>query len=96
MLEQLSTHLFWDTPAQSIDVERHARWLIQRVLQRGRLSDWQVLLNYYGRERISVEVLKIRTLDQRTLHFLSTGFDLPIAAFRCSTTRPSFLKPFNS
>ena len=36
----LSKTLFWDTDPTKIDYEKNARHIIERVLQRGDLSDW--------------------------------------------------------
>ena len=39
----LSDHLFWDVDRSSIEPERHAPWLVKRVLEYGRWNDWQVV-----------------------------------------------------
>lgn len=44
--------LFWETDPEGIDLERDARFVLARVLEKGRLQDVNWLLRTYGRERI--------------------------------------------
>ena len=78
-----SPSLFWDTNQANLDLEQNARFIIERVLSRGKLSDWRKLYQLYGAERIKKEVLNIRYLDKVTLNFCSTFFGLPKSDFRC-------------
>lgn len=80
---KLSKTLFWDINMQELDNEIHARLIIERVLTRGKLSDWFEILNYYGLERIKQEALQIRYLDNLTLNFCSIFFHIPKTEFRC-------------
>jgi uncharacterized protein DUF6922 len=82
-ISMFSTNLFWDTDETTLDPEKNARFIVERVLSRGRLSDWRVLYHLYGEERIKREVLKIRYLDKVTLSFCSSFFDVPKSKFRC-------------
>jgi hypothetical protein len=85
----LSPFLFWDTQQQNIDFDKHARQIIERVVTRGTIEDWLKIKAYYGLERIKEEVVKIRSLDRLTLHFLSTIFQIPKTQFKCYNTEPS-------
>lgn len=78
-----SPNLFWDTDETTLDLEKNARFIIERVLMRGRLSDWWTLYRLYGPERIKVEAMKIRYLDKVTLSFCSSFFNVPKSKFRC-------------
>lgn len=82
---QLSRVLFWDTDYDKIDWDGKARYVIERVVTRGNWSDWLAIHAYYGLERIRTEMLQSRDLDKKTLHFLSTLFDIPEEQFRCYT-----------
>ncbi len=89
---ELSPFLFWDTNSQNIDYEKHARQIIERVVTRGTVKDWLSIRAFYGMQRIKQEVVKIRSLDKLTLHFLSNIFQLPKTAFRCYNIDPSIQK----
>ena len=84
-INQLSKHLFWDTPQEKIDPVRNAKWLIQRVLEYGQWSDWKIIESYYGVERMGIEMTKVRTLEPRALSFIANLSAIPINKFRCYT-----------
>jgi hypothetical protein len=86
---QLSNHLFWDVDQAEIDEGKHCRFIIERVLTRGTLDDWNEIKKIYGKEKIKTEVLKIRHLDKVTLSFCSTYFNLPKETFRCYKLKQS-------
>jgi len=75
--------LFWDVQIDDLDLETHARFIIERVVSRGSLPDWHLLKKIYGKERIKHEVLRIRSLDRKTVSFLSAYYDVEKADFRC-------------
>lgn len=81
--------LFWDTDYNSIDFKKHARFVIERVLTRGNLDDWNELNKLYEIDKIKEEVVKIRYLDKITLNFCHTYFNIQKEKFRCYNTEPS-------
>jgi hypothetical protein len=88
-INELSPHLFWDVDRNDVNAQEHALFVIDRVMSRGSLEDFQLLKSFYGKDKIKEIVLKIRYLDDRVLHFCSAYFDLPITAFRCYTEKLS-------
>jgi hypothetical protein len=85
----LSPVLFWDTDAARLDEEKHARYIIARVVMYGTLEDWQEIKKRYGLEGIKTEMLKEKELDPRSLSFISKITDTPIQQFACYTHRRS-------
>ena len=75
--------LFWDVAFDSIDWQKHARFVITRVVDRGNLQDWNTLKAIYGPKKIKEEVVQIRCLDPKTLAFLSVYFGINKTSFRC-------------
>jgi hypothetical protein len=75
--------LFWDVKIESIDIEKHARFIIERVISRGNLQNWNLLKEIYGKEKIKNEAVQIKSLDRKTVSFLSAYFDLRAKDFRC-------------
>ncbi|MDP3795284.1 MAG: hypothetical protein Q8R13_05175 [bacterium] len=55
--------LFWDVDPKTIDPERHARYIIERILDLGNDDEVRWLFHYYPHSRIKA-VLK----DSRVLH----------------------------
>lgn len=82
---KLSKVLFWDTNYDTIDWDKQVRYVIERVVTYGNMSDWQAIRKKYGMDRIRDEMLQSRSLDPKTLSFLSCIFDIPQEQFRCYT-----------
>lgn len=67
--EQLSSDLFWDVSREEVDPEKHKRWLIERVVQRGRWEDWEIIKTHYSKQEICRLTDKLR-LDPKSARFL--------------------------
>jgi hypothetical protein len=80
-----SQYLFWDTPIEKIDIEKHKNYIIERVLSRGLLTDFYFLLQLYTSEEITSAVKKSKTLDKKTLNFCSHFFKIPINELHASS-----------
>ena len=93
---KLTQAIFWDTDYEQIDWDRRATYVIGKVLNYGRLEDWKAIKAYFGWERIKEEVVSIRDLDPKALHFASVVFELPLTKFACYTSKPSIQTPWNS
>lgn len=94
-LKSLPDNLFWDIDPETLDYEKNARFIIQRVIQRGSLKDWSVIKAYYGLEFIKSEILQMRHLDPLTLNFFSTYFGIDKKNFRCYIIQQSIPKHYN-
>jgi len=80
---QLRASLFWDVDVTSIDLQKHRAAVIERITSRGKLEEFQNILQFYGRETVKEVLLNARYLDKITLAFCSTIFHVPKTAFRC-------------
>lgn len=87
-MNDLSDHLFWDVDRSGIDPERHAAWLVRRVLEYGRWRDWQILVAHYGKPELAELAMGLRSLHPRAFAFCCAWFQLSPAAFRCSASMP--------
>jgi hypothetical protein len=83
----LSSIAFWDVNFSGLDPEKHAAFIITRVLMKGTFDDWLEIKQIYGTERIKDVALHTRYFDNHTLNFCSVYFNLPKEKFRCYTTR---------
>ena len=77
-----SPHLFWDVDSEKFDLEKHAVQMIQKVLEFGKIEDWELLKLYYGLEKIKNVSLNLRSLDAVTLSFVATIFKIDKKEFR--------------
>ena len=80
-----SQQLFWDTPIDAIDMEKHKNYVIERVIARGLLVDFYWLLKIYTRDEIATALKKSKTLDRKTIPFCSDYFDIPLKELHASS-----------
>jgi hypothetical protein len=86
---ELTKSIFWDVDMTHMDAEKHAGFIIIRVLQRGTMSDWNTIKERYGLVRVREVALQARFLDDLTLNFCSAYFHIPKEQFRCYTLKQS-------
>ena len=82
-LSKLSIHLFWDVDFSSLDENKHSRFIIERVVSKGNINDWQAIKEIYGLQKIKNEIIEIRYIDNKTFSFLSSYFNIDKSKFRC-------------
>lgn len=92
MALKLSNELFWDVDPKTIDLEQHARFVIERVMIRGKMEDFMELQKLYSRDRIVTELKRSRSLDPKTANFCSAYYGINQKDFKCYTTKESKLK----
>ncbi len=95
ILQQLSKHLFWDVSISDVDVEKHKKFIINKVLIYGTYNDWKTILKFYGKDTIISISKTIKDLDKKTLSFLSIISGVPKKEFICYTTTQSIPKHWN-
>lgn len=80
-----SRYLFWDVEPDVLDISRHRRYIIERVITRGTWTDFKNLLELYTKDEIRTELRKSRVLDSKTRHFCSWYFEIPSDELHAST-----------
>ena len=81
--------IFWDINFEKIDFDTKAKFVIERVFERGDVEDIRECRKYYGDEKVKDALLKAKFLPMHTLHLASAIIDKPIEEFRCYTLRQS-------
>jgi hypothetical protein len=94
-INSLSPHLFWDVDIRENSWEEHKIFIVQRVLEYGVLSDWTNLLSHVGIAELGKIATQIRSLDKKSLAFISTLSNIPITDFLCYTTQQSTPQHWN-
>ncbi|KQT17567.1 hypothetical protein ASG31_09200 [Chryseobacterium sp. Leaf404] len=95
-IKDFSPHLYGDVHLAAFDLEKHNVHMIQKVLEYGRMSDWNLLKSFYGLDKIKEVSLNLRSLDAVTLSFLSTIFNSDKTEFRCYIHRQLLQNYLNS
>ncbi|MEO0292622.1 MAG: hypothetical protein ABIN61_00170 [candidate division WOR-3 bacterium] len=73
--------LFWD--AEDIDVEKHAGYIISRVLDFGDEKDIKNLRKVYPEEKIIEVIKRRRNLMPQTGKFWALYFNIPLKEIEC-------------
>src|SRR6266496_3669611 len=81
--------IFWDVDFDAIDYDKSARFVIERVFERGDVEDIRQCRRYYGDEKVTEILLTAKYLPERRLHLAAAVIDKPIIEFRCYTLRQS-------
>ena len=79
-----SQNLFWDTLTSNIDIDKHKNYIIERVLSRGLLADFYILLKLYTTDEIITAIKKSKSLDKKKLNFCSIYFEIPLNELNAS------------
>ena len=91
-----SRRLFWDIDPAALDLDRHRKYVVARVLEYGTLDDWRLLLRRFALTEIIATAQTLRTLDPKALSFLSVLGNVPRDSFRCYALKQSMPTPWNS
>lgn len=95
-IDSLSSHLFWDVDRQSVDMDDHEKFIVQRVMEYGLLEDWVIIKKYYGKTELGRIASSLRSLDDRALSFVATYTGVAKEKFRCYTTKQSIPRHWSS
>lgn len=82
-LSPFSSNLFWDIDLTDLDLEKHASFIVNRVLDYGTMKDWLFIKSYYGQERLREIALNIKSMERESLSFIATVTNTPENQFRC-------------
>lgn len=84
-----NNYLFWDVNVLTLDMQKHAQFIIERVIQRGTIEDWKNLNHIYTKRKIKNACIKAHYLDKLTLNFCSVIFRTPKEKFKCYINQQS-------
>lgn len=68
-LYDLSPVLFWDVNIASIDIKKHKRWLLERILEYGQWNDWLLIKNHIAKKEME-DLYSQLHVDPKSLNFL--------------------------
>ena len=84
---KLSKQAFWDIDMSKLDYYEKADAIIRKVFDYGTWEDMQEAVSFYGKEKVIKALITAPYLKELTIVFASKLFHIPIANFKCSTTR---------
>ena len=80
-----SKYIFWDSSVGHIDLNKHKRYVIERVLTRGFLEDVYMLTKLFSQKEIQQALRKSKELDPKTINFCSQYFNFPKSEMHVSS-----------
>ncbi|MAC94426.1 MAG: hypothetical protein CMC96_02875 [Flavobacteriales bacterium] len=89
LFPEFTRGIFWDTNYNDLKIGKHDLYIIERVLDYGQQSDWELLQKLYTKEEIIKYATQSRNLKPKTVSFLSVIYNIPQNQFRCYTERQS-------
>lgn len=88
--------LLWDVDLSSFDLDRHAAFLVERVLTKGTWEEWKLVRAHYGDDRMRQIVVSISRLGPKERTFCQAVFGLTAQSFKCFTGKRSQPAPWIS
>lgn len=75
--------LFWDTDPSTLDLERHRKYVIERVLEFGNDAAYRWLLATFSQEDIVAVVKTSSRISRRTATMMANFYGLPKGEVHC-------------
>jgi hypothetical protein len=86
--------LFWDTDVSKIDLTKHKQAIVERVLERGSWDNIKELVRELGKHEVAASAKNARWFSDKTMHFVSGYFNIPLGEMRCYTLKQSSQVPY--
>jgi hypothetical protein len=93
IISQINARYFWDVDHSRLDEISSSRLIIERVFSLGEVDEMNLLVSFYGREKVLKVLCNLPYLDPKTLNFVSKLFHKSVKSFRCyqlKQSRPQF------
>ena len=79
----LSKQAFWDVDMDTIDYEKNAVHVVEKVIERGKAEDFNSLLKFYGFDRVRNLALQAFWLSDISINFCCALFKVKPTDFKC-------------
>jgi hypothetical protein len=81
----LSKQAFWDVDMDKIDYHRDAALVVEKVIERGKASDFDNIIKFYGFKRLGELALQANWLSDVSINFCCVLFKVKPTDFKCYT-----------
>jgi len=95
MMLPFRRELFWDIDFANLNLEKHKRLIIERVITLGNLEEFRQLLVIYKAEIIRQTIMELGYLDPKTMNFVISFFEIDKNQLRCYTKKQSTQQHWN-
>ena len=83
LLLQFSPHIFWNCDVSKLDIKKHKKIIIERVIEKGVESDEILMWKLYDYNTIKNIALNDVNLNEDRLMYLSVIFKIKENKFKC-------------
>jgi hypothetical protein len=67
----------------SIDYEKNARYVMEKVIDRGSFEDFKSMRKYYGDDKIRSEIVNAKWIGDKEIYFCCSIFNIEPTDFKC-------------
>ena len=93
---RLRPSLLWEYEQEGFEWDAMRTVVVQRVVERGLVSDFYFILNRYGLKGVKDAIKDIPYLNAKDRNFVCVTFNLKPEELKCYTHRQSIQKHWNS
>ncbi len=86
----LSSNCFWDVDIEELDLVKHKKFIISRVLEHGTLGQIKELKKTYSKNEIAEVVRNSNNISRRVAMFWANLLDIPAKEVRACSRQNSF------
>jgi hypothetical protein len=86
--------IFWDVNFETLDYDKKASFVIERVFERGDVQDIRNCRRYYGDEQVKQVLMNARWLSLETIYLAAAIFNNNLTDFKCYNTQQLSRTPF--
>lgn len=79
--------IFWDVNFESLDYDKYANWIIERIFERGDIEDIRQCRRYYNDNKVREALLNAKFISKKRMYLAAAVIDEPIEKFRCYILR---------
>jgi hypothetical protein len=91
----LSKQAFWDVDMDKIDYEKNARYIVEKIIERGKAEDFDSILTFYGFEKVKELALQANCLSDISINFCCVLFKVKPTDFKCYKKKQLNLQHWN-
>lgn len=85
----LNKRIFWDVNFDTLDYDKKASFIIERVFERGDVPDIRACRRYYGDELIREVLTNAKWLSLQTIYLACAVLNNELTDYRCYNTAQS-------
>ena len=96
IISRLNPQYFWDIDLSGLDEITSCRLIIERVFALGEVHEMNLVISFYGKNKVVEILCNLPYIDPKTLNFVSKLFNKPLKSFRCHRLKQSIPQHWNS